>query len=61
MNTKEAIEHFGGIKNLAEALDCWSNEIYRWGEYPPKGKRWEIQGITNGKLKAYPEKKAETE
>ena len=52
MNTKDAIEHFGGIKNLAEALDCWSNEIYRWGEYPPKGKQYEIQVKTEGDLKA---------
>jgi hypothetical protein len=52
MTTKEAINHFGDVRKLAAALMCWPNEIYRWGEYPPKGKQYEIQVKTNNKLKA---------
>jgi len=52
MKTSEAIEFFGGVKTLATALKCWPNEVYRWGEYPPKGKQFEIEVKTAGELKA---------
>jgi hypothetical protein len=52
MTTKEAIDHFGGIKKLAEALGIWPHPIYRWGEHPPKLRQFEIERLTNGELKA---------
>ena len=52
MKTKEALEYFGSVKAMTKALDCWRSEIYRWGEYPPKGKQYEIEVKTEGKLKA---------
>ena len=52
MTTKEAIDHFGGIRQLAEALDVWPHGIYRWGDYPPKQRQYEIQVKSGGELKA---------
>jgi hypothetical protein len=52
MKTDDAVEFFGGVKSLATALKCWPNEVYRWGEYPPKGKQFEIEVKTAGELKA---------
>lgn len=52
MKTKTAIEYFGDIKALAKELDIWPHTIYKWGEYPPKGKQYEIQVKTKGVLKA---------
>lgn len=52
MTTKEAIEYFGGKKELAKALGIWPHSIYRWGERPPKLRQFELERITEGKLKA---------
>lgn len=52
MKTQEAIEHFGSIRKLADALDIWPHTIYRWGEYPPKAKQYEIEVKSKGKLRA---------
>lgn len=52
MTTYEAIKHFGGIKQLADALKTWPQSIYQWGERPPKGRQYELEVLTNGKLKA---------
>jgi len=52
MTTKEAIDHFGGIKQLAETLSIWPHVIYRWGAYPPMARQYEIEVKTDGKLKA---------
>lgn len=52
MKTKEAIEFFGGIKQLAETLNIWPHVIYRWGDNPPMARQYEIEVKTGGKLKA---------
>ena len=52
MTTQEAINYYGGIKNLAAELNIWAHVIYRWGEYPPKARQYEIEVKTNGQLKA---------
>jgi hypothetical protein len=52
MTTQEAIDHFGSIKKLAQELDIWAHVIYRWGEYPPKARQYEIEVKTDGQLKA---------
>ena len=51
MTTDQAITHFGSIKELAHALGVWPNSITRWGEYPPRHRQFELERITNGKLK----------
>lgn len=52
MKTQEAIEHFGGLRKLAEALDVWPQVIYQWGDTPPMGRQYELEVKTGGKLKA---------
>lgn len=52
MKTREAIEYFGSVKALADALGCWPHVIYRWGDHPPKARQYEIEVKTGGKLKA---------
>lgn len=51
MTTEEAIKHYGGIKQLADALSIWPHVIYRWGHNPPMARQYEIQVKTGGKLK----------
>ena len=52
MTKDEVIKHYGSVREVAEDLNCWTGEVYRWGEYPPKGKQYEIEVKTGGKLKA---------
>jgi len=52
MTTQEAIDFFGGRKELAQALGIWPHTTYRWGAYPPPAKQYEIEVKTGGKLKA---------
>lgn len=52
MKTKEASDFFGGTKELADALGIWPHVIYRWGEYPPMARQYEIEVKSGGKLKA---------
>jgi len=52
MTTKQAIEHYGGIKQLAAELGIWAHVIYRWGDHPPKARQYELEVKTGGKLKA---------
>lgn len=52
MKTEEAINFFGGKKQLADALGVWPQVIYQWGEYPPLARQYELQVKTNGALLA---------
>ena len=52
MTTKEAIDHYGSIKELAAALGIWPHVIYRWGDSPPMARQYELEVKTNGRLKA---------
>ena len=52
MTTTQAIEYYGGIKQLAAALGIWAHVIYRWGEYPPMARQYELEVKTNGALRA---------
>ena len=52
MKTKEAIEYYGGIKHLAEALGIWPHVIYRWGDNPPMARQYELEVKTGGRIKA---------
>lgn len=51
MTTKEAIDHYGGVKQLADALGIWPHVIYRWGIHPPKARQYEIEVKTGGVLR----------
>jgi hypothetical protein len=52
MTTKEAIDYFGSIKKLADTIGIWPHVIYRWGDYPPSARQYELEVKTDGKLKA---------
>lgn len=52
MTTKEAIEHFGGIKELSAALGIWPHNVSRWGDRPPQARQYEIEVKSGGVLKA---------
>lgn len=52
MTTQEAIQHYGGRKALAAALNVWPQVIYTWGERPPMARQYELEVKTGGKLRA---------
>ncbi|HHQ4686169.1 TPA: Cro/CI family transcriptional regulator [Aeromonas veronii] len=52
MKKQDAIEHFGGANKLALALGCRPQAISQWGETIPKGRAYQIEVLTGGKLKA---------
>lgn len=59
MRTKDAIKYFKGPSNLAAKLRRQDGRlginrqaIYGWGEYPPVGRQYEIEVLTDGELKA---------
>lgn len=52
MTTQEAIDYFGGRRQLAEKLGVWPQVIYAWGEEPPMARQFELQVKTEGALRA---------
>jgi len=50
MQTQEAIEHFGGVTKLAEALGLTRDAIYKWGAYPPNETQYKIMVLSGGRL-----------
>lgn len=51
MTTNEAIEFFGTRAELARALDIYAGAISQWGDEPPRARQWQLQVLTEGKLK----------
>lgn len=51
MTTKQAIRHFGSTLKLAMALRIERQAIYQWGDSPPLLRQYQIEKLTNGKLK----------
>lgn len=53
MKKSEIIEHFGGIQETADALGIRYQSVREWKENAvPEGRQFQIQVMTNGKLKA---------
>ena len=52
MKTKEAIDYYGSVKKLADAIGVWPQVIYRWGDTPPMARQYELEVKTSGELKA---------
>lgn len=48
---QDAINHFGGVKPLADALGVWPAAIYKWGENVPELVAYKLHVITSGALK----------
>ena len=60
MKTQEAIDYYGSVKKLADALGIWPQTIYTWGETPPMARQYELEVKTEGALKADREAKINT-
>lgn len=52
MKKQDALNHFGGVVELAKALGCKPQAISQWGETIPQGRAYQIEVLTGGKLKA---------
>ena len=52
MTTQEAIDYFGGRRQLAEMLGVWPQVIYGWKDEPPMARQYELEVKTNGALRA---------
>lgn len=52
MTTRQAIEHFGSVRALAQALGITTQAVYAWGDTPPMAVQYALQVKTGGVLKA---------
>jgi DNA-binding transcriptional regulator YdaS (Cro superfamily) len=52
MKTSTALRHFGSRTALAGALGISVAAVSQWGETVPPRRQYELEHITNGKLKA---------
>lgn len=54
MKIKQVIEHFGGVSETAKALSITYQAVQQWVDKGdvPEGRRWQIQAMSNGALKA---------
>lgn len=52
MKTIDAINHFGGRKELADALGIDRSAIHHWGDVVPIARQFQLQIITQGALVA---------
>jgi transcriptional regulator with XRE-family HTH domain len=51
MKTLDAVKHFGGRRQVAEALGVTRQAVSKWGEYVAEGSAYKLQHLTGGKLK----------
>ena len=52
MTTEEVIHYYGGIKRLSAELDIFPQAVLKWGEHPPLLRQYQLQVLTDNKLKA---------
>lgn len=52
MKKQDAINHFGGVGKVAEALGIFHTAVSQWGEDVPMRRAFELESITNGSLKS---------
>lgn len=51
MRKADVIQHFGSVGAVAQALQIKSAAVSQWPEIIPRLRAYEIERITNGKLK----------
>lgn len=51
MKTKDVIDHFGGVRQAAEALCISPAAVYQWGEDVPRARQAHVELATKGKIK----------
>jgi hypothetical protein len=54
MKAQKAIEHFGSVIKLADALDITRDAVYKWGDTVPELTAYKLQVLTAGKLQVDP-------
>lgn len=54
MKKSDAIEHYGTAAALARALGINKSAVSFWGDTIPKGRAYQLEVLTGGKLKANP-------
>lgn len=59
MKTREAANHFGSKKKLAEALGIQPSAVTMWGEVVPISRQYQLQILSGGALMAYAQPCAE--
>ncbi|HDO1375214.1 TPA: Cro/Cl family transcriptional regulator [Aeromonas veronii] len=52
MKKEDAISYFGSAAELARSLNISEPAVSRWGDIIPKGRAYQIEVLTGGKLKA---------
>lgn len=50
MKTKAAIQHFGSVAKLADALSISRTAVYLWKEDVPEGRAYQLELMTGGAL-----------
>ncbi|QPI64443.1 Cro/CI family transcriptional regulator [Vreelandella venusta] len=56
MRKSDVIEYFGSVKAVANALELTSQAVSMWPETVPRNRQWQIDVLTEGKLKAQRER-----
>jgi DNA-binding transcriptional regulator YdaS (Cro superfamily) len=56
MFTDDAVQYYGGRRQLAEALGITRQAVEQWGKIVAEGAAYKLQVITKGKLVADPAK-----
>lgn len=54
MKTELAVDYFGTKAAIADALGIKRSAVSQWGETIPRGRAYQIEVLTDGKLKADP-------
>ncbi|MGV2702270.1 UNVERIFIED_CONTAM: Cro/CI family transcriptional regulator [Aeromonas salmonicida] len=54
MTKHDVLNHFGGVTKTADALGINKATVSCWGATIPKGRAYQIEVLTGGKLKANP-------
>ncbi|WP_429178634.1 Cro/CI family transcriptional regulator [Aeromonas salmonicida] len=52
MRTELAVNYFGTKAAIADALGIKKSAVSQWGDTIPKGRAYQIEVLTGGKLKA---------
>ncbi|WP_421268588.1 Cro/CI family transcriptional regulator [Aeromonas veronii] len=52
MKTELAVDYFGTKAAIADALGIKRSAVSQWGETIPQGRAYQIEVLTDGKLKA---------
>jgi len=55
MKTIDAVQHFGGRRQLAEVLGITRQAVEKWGTHVAEGAAYKLQFITGGKLRVMTE------